>query len=106
MNMEYISIMNFTSSRGKKYYRGTVINNSEYLLLNYNDRRMFKVKESFNNDSKNNDSYYLNETTRSYYDYSSPSYDNSSNSNNDSSSSFDGFGSGGDFGGGGASSDW
>ena len=52
MNMEYISIMNFTSSKGKKYYRGTVINKSEYLLLNYNDRRMFMVKESFNNDSK------------------------------------------------------
>ena len=65
MNMEYISTMNFTSSKGKKYYRGTVINNSEYLLLNYNDRRMFKVKESFNNDSKNNDSYYSNENTRS-----------------------------------------
>jgi uncharacterized membrane protein YgcG len=105
MNMEYISTMNFTSSKGKKYYRGTVINNSEYLLLNYNDRRMFKVKESFNNDSKNNDNY-LNGTTGSYYDYSSPSYDNSSSSNNDSSSSFDGFGGGGDFGGGGASSDW
>ena len=28
--MKYISIMNFTSSSGKKYYRGTVINNSEY----------------------------------------------------------------------------
>ena len=105
MNMEYISTMNFTSSKGKKYYRGTVINNSEYLSLDYKDRRMFMVKESFNNDSKNNDNY-LNGTTGSYYDYSSPSYDNSSSSNNDSSSSFDGFGGGGDFGGGGASSDW